>query len=98
MSINTFRDNLQYFNQHRIFEAWAMGSVVVTEPSEDLSQYGIEDGKHLITAEFEDIPKACQAILNDQKKRREVQAAAQSLLIEHYVSDQWSNRFINAIL
>lgn len=97
VSINTFRDGLQYFNQHRIFEAWAMGSVVVTEPSKDMSQYGVEDGKHLILADLKDIPKACQAILNDQTKRKEIQAAAQSLLLENFVSDKWIKTFLNAI-
>lgn len=98
VSVNTFRDSLQYFNQHRIFEAWAMGSVVVTEPSSDIAQYGAEDGRHLILAEYSDIPRACQAIVEDHKKRAEIQAAAQSLLREKFVAHNWIKQFMDAVI
>lgn len=78
-----------YFNQHRIFEAWAAGSVVVSEQYGSLSDFGIELNKHLIVGDVSDLPYLCKALLADHEKRHALAEAAQTLLREKYTTEKW---------
>lgn len=85
-----------YFNQHRIFEAWAAGSVVVSEafsPEMD----GVEEGKHLIVAELEDFPEVCNELLADREKRHEIVNASQELLKSSFLPDKWSDDLLRVL-
>ncbi len=83
-----------YFSQHRIFEAWAAGSVVVSEPFFPKLD-GVEEGTHLIVAKLEEFPEVCENLLAEREKRYEIVSASQELLKNSFVPDKWSDTLIS---
>jgi hypothetical protein len=90
ISLNLHLDSQHtYFSQHRVFEAWAAGSLVVSESSGSLASLGIEDGTHLVISTIADMPRVCRELLADEQRRRKIVANAQALLRERYVTGHW---------
>jgi len=82
-----------YFSQHRIFEAWAAGSLVLSEPFSPKLD-GVEAGIHLIVADLENFPDVCTRLLADREKRNEIVNASQALLKSSFVPNKWSDSLI----
>jgi hypothetical protein len=82
-----------YFSQHRIFEAWAAGSVVVSEPFFPEFE-PVEKGAHLAVAEIEEFPEVCEELLEDRERRGRILAASQELLMDCFVPHKWSNKLL----
>ena len=97
VSLNIHADGHTYFTQHRIFDAWAQGSAVVSEPMGDLNEYGVEPGVHLEIAEFGDMPGVCEQLLEDEGKRAGMVAAGQDLLRACYTTDGWTDILLGAL-
>ncbi|UCE49746.1 MAG: glycosyltransferase family 1 protein [Phycisphaerales bacterium] len=86
-----------YFSHHRIIEAISVGSVIVTEPSPDMHEYGFEDKKHLVVAELDEMPNTCRALLKSKRKRNELIKNAQDLLRNRFTTTYWQNE-MNSVL
>lgn len=82
-----------YFSQHRIFEAWAGGSLVVTEPFSPKLD-GVEEGTHVVVAKLEEFPEVCKSLLADRERRHRIVSASQDLLRRSFVPGKWSDSLV----
>jgi hypothetical protein len=96
ISLNIHRDKPFSFNHHRIFEAWSQGSVVVSEPSNDL-EFGIKPDTHLVLSEIDNMPEVCQKLLADEPRRHKMITAAQELLRKRYTPDHWIDKMLEIL-
>jgi hypothetical protein len=83
-----------YFDQFRAFEAWALGTPVVSEAFEDWDAFGIEPGVHMAIAELADLPLACADLLADAPRREAMARASQALLRERFSPAAWRSRML----
>ncbi len=97
ISLQIFRDSHTYFDQFRIFTAWARGSVVVSEPFEALGSFGALPGIHLEVAELAQFPTACAALLKNAEKRAAIAASAQTLLRKSYLPDHYAEKMLSIL-
>jgi Glycosyl transferases group 1 len=86
-----------YFDQFRIFTAWARGSVVVSGPFEALKSFGTLPGIHLEVAELGQFPSACVALLKDAEKRAAIAANAQALLRKNYLPGHYAEKMLSIL-
>jgi hypothetical protein len=97
ISVNIHRDVPFYFDRVRTFEAWAAGTAVVSEKWGDLASFGVEEGKHLITAAYSDLPDVCASLLADVDHRQGLVRSAQTLLRNRYTPEKWSEKIIDLL-
>jgi hypothetical protein len=86
-----------YFDQFRTLEAWAVGSVVVTETTDGLEPWGIVPGVHLAMADIAALPEVCAALLADAAGRARMTQAAQALLRLQFSPERWRRDMLSAI-
>lgn len=94
ISLQIHSDDFRYFDQYRIFYAWANGSVVVAEPSLNQHEWGAVNGEHLIVAESAEIPAVCHELLADSSRQAAIAANARQLLMETLLPELWEPRFL----
>lgn len=98
ISLNIHADPAHtYFDQFRTLEAWAAGTVVATETTDGLADWGIEPGVHLAMADLADLPEACAALLADEARRARMTEAAQVLLRQQFSPDRWRREMLSVI-
>ncbi|MES1977207.1 MAG: glycosyltransferase [Pseudomonadota bacterium] len=86
-----------YFDQFRTLEAWAAGTVVVSQTSDGLAPHGITPGEHLATGALAELPSLCQSLLNDADRRQAMAVAAQALLRKQFSVQRWQAHMLAAI-
>ena len=86
-----------YFDQFRALESWAAGSVVVTETTDGLAEFGIEPGLHLVMADWQWLPEVCSQLLQDTSSREKMTAAAQELLRKQFSMQRWKNDILKLL-
>jgi hypothetical protein len=90
ISLNIHADPAHtYFDQFRTLEAWAAGTVVVTETTDGLEPWGIVPGVHLAMADLKDLPAVCDELLRDPVRRARMTTDAQALLRAEFSPDRW---------
>jgi hypothetical protein len=83
-----------YFDQFRAFETWAAGTPVVSDHFEGWEEFGLEPGRHLVTADVRDLPSLCQELLADAPRRDAMAADCQILLRERFSPAAWRDRMV----
>ncbi len=86
-----------YFDQFRTLEAWAAGTVIVSETSNGLAPHGITSGEHLATGALADLPSLCLSLLNDPDRRQAMAVAAQALLKQQFSVQRWQAHMLATI-
>ena len=86
-----------YFDQYRTLEAWAAGTAVVTETTDDLALWGIVPDTHLVMANLQDLPEVCAELLADTVKREHITRAAQDLLHSEFSPQRWRQKMLSAL-
>jgi hypothetical protein len=98
ISLNIHADPAHtYFDQFRTLEAWAAGTVVVSETTEGLAPWGILPGVHLATADLADLPGLCAELLADAARRARITTAAQELLRLQFSPERWRGEMLSVI-
>ncbi len=86
-----------YFDQFRALESWAAGTVVLTETTDGLAEFGIQPGVHLAMADWRDMPAVCAQLLEDRAWREQMTAAAQELLRQQFSMHRWKNDILRLL-
>lgn len=86
-----------YFDQFRTLEAWAAGTVVMTETTDGLEPWGIVPGIHLAMARLTDLPEVCAELLADATKRAQMTGAAQDLLQAQFSPQRWRQDMLSVL-
>lgn len=98
ISLNIHADPAHtYFDQFRTLEAWAAGTVVVTETTDGMETWGIVPGIHLAMADLPSLPEVCAELLADAEKRAQMTHAAQNLLRSQFSPDRWRRDMLSAL-
>jgi hypothetical protein len=98
ISLNIHADPAHtYFDQFRTLEAWAAGTVVVTETTDGLDAWGITPGVQLAMADLADLPALCALLLADTAQRARMTEAAQVLLRQQFSPERWRREMLLAI-
>ncbi len=98
VSLNIHADAMHsYFDQYRTLEAWAAGTAVVTETTDDLALWGIVPDTHLVMANLQDLPEVCAELLADTVKREHITRAAQDLLHSQFSPQRWRQKMLSAL-
>lgn len=98
ISLNIHADPAHtYLDQFRTLEAWAAGTVVVTETTDGLAPWGIETGVHLAMADLAALPEVCAALLSDAAQRARMTQAAQALLRSQFSPERWQRDMLSAV-
>ncbi len=86
-----------YFDQFRTLEAWAAGTVVVSQMTQGLAPHGIKAGEHLVMGALADLPALCQSLLGDPPRRQAMALAAQALLRQQFSVQRWQPYMLAAV-
>jgi hypothetical protein len=98
ISLNIHADPAHtYFDQFRTLEAWAAGTVVVTETTDGLEPWGIVPGMHLAMADLQRLPELCAELLADPAKRAQMTHAAQELLRNQFSPERWHRDMLSVL-
>ena len=84
-------DDHIYFDQYRIFEAYAHGSMVIGHSMPDMEKYGFSNGNNIVVCDLADIPKHCINLLANDHYRRNIIDTAQAHIREHYTVEKQGN-------
>jgi hypothetical protein len=77
-----------YFDQYRIFEAYAHGAMVIGHEMPDMKKYGFYNGKNIVTCDVEDIPQHCIKLLEDDHCRMQIIESTQNLIRQNYTVEK----------
>lgn len=94
VNVNIHRDDHFYFDKVRTFEAWAVGTPVVSEQWGHTSVNGIIEGEHIISATLDEMPEACASLLADVQRRQAMVTACQSILRNYYTTEKWTDKMM----
>ncbi|MES2510573.1 MAG: glycosyltransferase [Pseudomonadota bacterium] len=98
MSLTIHADpNHTYFDQFRTLEAWAAGTVVVSETTHGLAPHGIKPGEHMAMGGLTDLPALCQSLSADQARRHAMTTAAQALLRQQFSVQRWRQHMVDSV-
>jgi hypothetical protein len=98
ISLNIHADPAHtYFDQFRTLEAWAAGTVVVTENTDGLTPWGIVPGVHLAMADLQRLPEVCAELLTDPARRAQMAQAAQELLRSQFSPARWRRDMLSIL-
>jgi len=98
ISLNIHADQAHtYFDQFRTLEAWATGTVVVTETTGGLEPWGIVPGIHLGMADLPNLLDVCTELLADPTKRALMSKAAQDLLRAQFSPQRWRQDMLSVL-
>lgn len=86
-----------YFDQFRALETWAAGTVVVTETTDGLDEFGIQPGVHLAMGDWHEMPSVCSQLLQDSACRARMTVAAQDLLREQFSMHRWKTDLLGLL-
>lgn len=98
ISLNIHADPAHtYFDQFRTLEAWAAGTVVVTESTDGLTPWGIVPGVHLAMADLQRLPEVCAELLTDPARRAQMAHTAQDLLRAQFSPERWRREMLSVL-
>ncbi len=98
ISLNIHADPAHtYFDQFRALEAWAAGTVVVTETTGGLEPWAIVPGIHLAMAGLGDLAEVCTELLADIPKRAQMTRSAQELLRTEFSPQRWRQDMLSVL-
>ena len=97
ISLQVGLDNSKYFDQYRIFESIAHGCLVITEPIDDIENFGFFDRKNIIISELDKIPMVCKELLYNPEYRSILIKEAQDTLRKMYCSDIFLEKLLKFI-
>ncbi|HYW57921.1 MAG TPA: glycosyltransferase [Polaromonas sp.] len=98
ISLNIHADPVHtYFDQFRTLEAWAAGTVVVTESTDGLQPWGVVPGVHLAMADLNALPPMCVELLADAPRRAQMTREARDLLRAQFSPKRWRQDMLSIL-
>jgi len=76
-----------YFDQVSTVDAWSLGTVVLCEDVNDMANYDLQKGTHLIAGKLAGFPQLAKQVIAERQNRIAAIKAAQELLREKYIVD-----------